>query len=179
MLSKIKTRLVNYFKSKFLIPLLPAPIETKRDYVLRMTFLCFGVLCFVGSLIVGIIAPKEHPIQIVSFFFIGCSLPFMPKIFNMSFRAGKTSYAVGKAATTREYIEINQVSSTQYRAKHVKQHDGDVFAIIGGMMTFLFTWMFYALFGPVMLGYKIYKTASLVYDYKRDMSATDQNATKS
>lgn len=173
MFSKIKSLVTNYFKNHFLAPLLPDPINGKRDFILRITFICFAALCCIGGLVVGLVAPWDNPLMIIPSFLIGCSLPFLPKIITKTFRVGKKSYSVGKSLTTREYIEINQVSSTQYRATHEKQHDGDLIALFAGVCTFIFTWLFYMMFGPFLLGYKIYKVACQMYEYKQDMSGVN------
>lgn len=178
MLAKIKQCIVQYIKKHFIAPLLPTPINNKRDFIFRIMFLCFAALCVLGGLVVGIVIPKDEPLLFLPCFLIGCSLPFVPKIISKTFHIGKASYSVGKTATTTEYVEIQQVSDTQYRATHHKEHQGDIFAIAIGTFTFIFTWFFYMIFGPFMLGYKIYKIASQLYEYKRDMSecvSADEN----
>lgn len=168
--------LLESLKARFLYPLIPAPIEKKADYVKRIAFLVFAAICFVGGLIFGIIVPKEHFVQIYVYLGAVCSIPFMPKIFKTSFKAGKTSYKVGKIATEREYIEVNHVGGGQYRARHKKENDGDIFAIFGGTFVFLCLFIFYSLTGPFLLGYKSYKTFNLIKEYNNTpVEISDEN----
>ncbi|MBR3806029.1 MAG: hypothetical protein IKJ13_04235 [Clostridia bacterium] len=172
-------KLLESLKARILYPLIPAPIEKNADYVKRIVFLIFAAICFVGGLILGIIVPKEHIIQIYVYLGAACSIPFMPKIFKTSFRAGKTSYKVGKIATEREYIEVNHVGGGQYRARRKKENDGDIFAIFGGTFVFLCLFIFYSLTGPFLLGYKSYKTFDLIKEYKSaSVEITDESIEK-
>lgn len=174
MSSKKQNRIVQFLWNRFLAPLEPTPIKKKKDLIMKIVFLCICGICFVGALVVGIIigfaTPDAEPIAIIPILFIGCSLPFLPKIFVKTFRAGKAGYAVGKVTTTKEYVEVSQVSSTTYRTKHYTMHNGGEVGLMIGMLVFIFTWMFYMFFGPILLTFAVYKTAKLLYEYKRDNS---------
>lgn len=162
-------------KARILYPLIPDPIESKKDYILRLISLIIGVICFIGGLIAAIIMPKDSILQIWIFWGLFCAIPFLPKILKSVFRAKKISYKVGKAATEREYVEINHMGGGQYRATHRKQDDGELFGIMGSIFAFLAIGVWYELAGPVLLGFKTYKTAKVIMEYKNStVEITDE-----
>ena len=153
-------------KARILYPMIPEPIVKESDYTRRIISLILGLAFLVAGIIVGIVVPKDHVLQIYVYCGMVCSIPFLPKIFKITFRNAKASYNFGKAITHQEYIEVNQVSSNQYRAKHVSTHDGDFFAIAGGVISFVFIWTAYSMIAPIFTGIKTYKTAKLIEEYK-------------
>ena len=155
------------------MPLFPAPIEADKDRLKRIASLIFLSACFFGGLVFGILIPKDHIIQIWSYWGMVCSIPFLPKIFKYTFFVGKAGYKAGKIATEQEYTEIHQTSDTTYRAHTVRTNQGDLVAIIVGMLVFMFMFIFYSLLGPALIGIKLFLTVSLIVKYDKHHKKAD------
>ena len=176
LLSKVKQYIALYIKTYILEPLLIAPIKNKRDLVFKIASLCILSLCVLSGVVLMIINPNEMEQPIFWLLWI-CALPFAPKILVTTFRMGKVGYAIGKMYT-KEYVDIQQVSDTQYRATHIKTHSGGVVAYMCAIFTFGFTSAIYMIIGPFMSGCKIYKTSRQLYDYVKADSGAPHKASE-